>query len=98
MLDGSLPLLLLLVVQVLLPAPSSGSLPPDDLTILHEVCQFVYGEREKMLDLINDGKDVEEYEEYTTEWIVSVSGGRGAADKVAERLGFVNEGPIVSYN
>ena len=47
-----------------------------------------------MLDVINDGKDIEEYEEYTTEWIVSVSGGRGAADKVAERLGFVNEGPV----
>ena len=93
MLGRFLPFLLL---QVLFSAPSSGSLPSHDLASLSEVCQFVFYGTEKMLDAASDQKNVEEYEEYTTEWIVGITGGPDAADEVAERLGFTNEGLVDS--
>ena len=50
-----------------------------------------------MLDAASDPKNVEEYEEYTTEWIVGITGGPDAADEVAERLGFINEGLVANF-
>ena len=50
-----------------------------------------------MLDAASDQKNVEEYEEYTTEWIVGITGGPDAADEVAERLGFINEGLVANF-
>ena len=87
-----LPLLILL--QMLLPAPANASLRPDSLAALSEVCQFVREENEKIMDAASNGEDVEEYEEYTTEWTVDVPEGRDVADEIAERLGFINDGPV----
>ena len=87
-----LPLLMLL--QMLLPAPTNASLRPDSLAALSEVCQFVREENEKIMDAASNGEDVEEYEEYTTEWTVDVPEGRDVADEIAERLGFINDGPV----
>ena len=92
----SLPFLVLL--QVLFSAPSSGSPMTDDLTDLSEICQFVFYGSEKMLDAATSvEKTVEVYEEYATEWIVSIPGGPDAADEVAERLGFTNEGMVNDF-
>ena len=64
------------------------------LASLREVCQFVYDGYEKMPDAANDEGAVHQYEEFTTEWSVRVSGGRETAEAIAERHGFINNGPV----
>ena len=91
--------LLLLLLQLLFPAPTSGSPEESSVAIvslasLREVCQFVYDGYEKMPDAASDEGAVHQYEEFTTEWSVRVSGGRETAEAIAERHGFINNGPV----
>jgi hypothetical protein len=65
------------------------------LGLLSQVCQYVHDENEKMQDADKINGAVSEHEEYTTEWVVSVTEGQKIADEIAERLGFINEGPVI---
>ena len=88
----SLLVLLLLLPQKLLADAGSGLLDSADLAGLNEVCQFVYEGKEKMADAAE--RETYEYEEFMTEWLVDVPEGRDIADEIAERLGFINLGPV----
>lgn len=83
----------ILWILVLVAAPASAG-TKQDIAHVKEVCQFVERNNEKMVDA-SDGKDIAEYEEYTTQWIVNVPEGQNAADEIAERLGFINAGQVL---
>ena len=83
--------MLLLFLQVLLVlTPTSGFLESTD-DVSHEVCRYEsmaeYRERE------SDREQFRERIEYTIYWNVSISGDRKMADAIADRHGFVNNGP-----
>ena len=100
MLQRFLPLLLLLLPHQL-QAESASARGGDGeilesvelITELTEVCQFVHEGKEKILDAAAEG-DMYEYEEFLTEWIVDVPGGREMAEEIAQRLGFINQGQV----
>ena len=99
MLQLFLPLFLLLLQELQAESGGGGSdvefLESVKLmTELTEVCQFVHEGKEKMLDAAAEG-DTYEYEEFLTEWIVDVPGGREMAEEIAQRLGFIIQ-PLVS--
>ena len=84
--------MLLLLLQVLLVlTPTSGFLESTD-EVSHEVCRYEsmaeYRERE------NDREQFRGRIEYTIYWNVSISGDRKMADALADRHGFVNNGPV----
>ena len=84
-------------VFLLLLTPAVTGLPgPVGREGLSEICQFVREEQQKILDSAFEG--VYKYEEYLTEWRVDVPVGQETAHKLAERLGFINYGPVLQLS
>ena len=88
-------LLLSLHLQVLLLfTTTSGNLLPSDMLSFSEVCRSQsIAEYEEHEQLLSARENFEEHEEYTSEWIVKIVDGEEAADEIARRHGFINNGP-----
>jgi hypothetical protein len=61
-----------------------------------EVCQYVHDDGEKLVDVMRYDAAVEDYEQYTAEWAVTLTKGSDIADEIAERLGFMNDGQVAT--
>ena len=89
-----------LCLQVLYGFPAAYAFPqPIDNVATSEVCRFVDAEnlQVQLQEVENDKETFSEHEEYTMEWAVNVMEGPDVADEIAEKYGFVNFGPVSSF-
>ena len=86
-----MPLLLLLLLLVLTPASGfSQSVSRES----HEVCGYDSMAEYKDRKGRRESEPFGAHREYTIYWNVNISSGRNMADAIAERHGFVNNGPV----
>ena len=85
-------LLLFLPLQVLLLTYANGNLLPAGKLAFSEVCR-----PESIVEYMDGNQSArekfDEHKEYTSEWIVKIADGDKTADEIADRHGFINEGP-----
>ena len=89
-------LFLLLQVFLVLLASASGSFSQTVNNLaLSEVCRYTSGAgNARMEEVKNNRETFREHEEYAIEWDVTITKGQDAADEIADRLGFINDGPV----
>ena len=93
------PIQVLLSLQVLYAFPTAYAFPQSiDNVATSEVCRFVDADSLQMQEVENDEETFREHEEYTIEWVVNIMEGPDVADEIADKYGFVNFGPVSSFD